>query len=146
MSYFMRFILLESAPPTLREIQTVLQFADSSVQIVEDNAEPNIGDLYFGEAVYAELEINVPGDPICDDDLADFEEELSKQDDPNAQRVLDALHDVTGLVAIRVLEAGDDDYPRINWLVDWLFANYRGMLQVDDEGFFDANGRIVSLL
>jgi hypothetical protein len=114
--------------------------------IIMDDAEPSIGDLYYGGDVYAELEVNLPGDPLCDEDIADLAEEVMKQDDQNRDFVLNVLDQAMGIVVIHVLRAGHEDYPHLGVLIQYLFENYGGLLQVDEEGFFNSDGRVIALL
>jgi len=143
----MRFFLADGPPPPLDDLGQVIRSNDATGLIARDAAEPARGDLYYGDVLYAELEINRPGDEIFDEDCADLLDELAKQDDPRADVASAALRSATGAVVIRVYEPGHDDYPRLNVLIDWLFAHRAGLLQVDEEGFFDRDGqRIVALL
>jgi hypothetical protein len=146
MSYFMRFIVTEQSPPSLDDIQAVLQAFDSAYFVVMDDADPTIGDLYYGDEVYAELEINLPGDPLCDEDIADLAEEVLKQDDPNRDVVLEMLDQAIGILVIHVLRAAHEDYARLAVLIEWLFDMFAGMLQVDEEGFFNSEGKVITLL
>jgi hypothetical protein len=146
MSYYMRYILTDGAPPSLAMIEAALRERDSEFSLVVDVLEDTTADLYHGDELYGELEINQRGDPLCDEDLEDFEEELHKQDDPNREIVLDALAKATGMVVLHVLRDGHENPARLNLLWDWLFEIRAGLLQVDEEGFFNAQGRIVALL
>jgi hypothetical protein len=146
MSYFMRFMLTDGAPPTLEDVATALKAVDSAYSLVQDIADSMSGDLYHGDDLYAEIEINLRGDPLCDEDIEDFVEEMNKHDDPNREIALDVLQRATGMVVLHVLRAGHENHLALNQLWDWLFATRAGLLQVDEEGFFDHNQRIVSLL
>ena len=141
----MRFFLSDGPPPALAELAAVVA-ADGGL-IAGDASEPGRGDLYFDGALYAEVEVNAPGDEIFDEDRADLLDELAKQDDPAAAEAAAALRTAAGAVVFRVYEPGHDDWPRMNILVNSLFARRAGVLQVDEEGFFDRDGRkIVALL
>lgn len=143
----MRFFLADGPPPLLDDLANVVRSADAAGLIARDAAEPARGDLYYGDVLYAELEVNRPGDEIFEEDCADLLDELNKQDDPRAELAATALRSSTGAVVMRVYEPGHDDYPRLNVLIDWLFAHRAGVLQVDEEGFFDRDRkRIVALL
>lgn len=146
MSYYMRYILTGGEPPSLAMIESALKQQDSAFSITVDATDEMAGDLYYGDDLYGEIDINRRGDPLCDEDIEDFEEELRKQDDPNRTTVLDVLANATGMVALHVLRAGHDNPARLNLLWDWLFQTRAGLLQVDEEGFFNAQGRVVSLL
>jgi hypothetical protein len=146
MSYHMRFILTDGAPPSLEALEATFKAADPSFFIERDAADVSCGDLYHGDEVYAEIEINLRGDPVCDEDIEEFQEELEKHDDPNRLLVLDVLARATGMVVLRILLAGHENQQHLNVLWDWLFESRSGLLQVDSEGFFDREKRVVSLL
>jgi hypothetical protein len=146
MSYFMRFMLTDGAPPTLAEIEAVLTAEDAAFSILRDSAADDSGDLFHADELLAEIELNRRGDPLCDEDLEEFAEELQKQDDPNREIVLDALDRAEGMVVLHVLRAGHENPTLLNQLWEWLFSTRQGLLQVDEEGFFDREKRIVSLL
>lgn len=146
MSYYMRFMLTDGTPPSLPEIEAALKAADAEFTVLRDSVDDDVGDLYHGEALYAEIELNHRGDPLCDEDIDDFVEELGKQDDPNREIALDVLNRATGMVVVHVLRAGHENADALNILWDWLFATRQGLLQVDEEGFFNQQTRIVALL
>lgn len=143
----MRFFLADGLPPALDEMMAALKIGDPGSLLVRDSAETGRGDLYFGDVLYAEIELNAPGDEIFDEDCGELAEELDKQDDPGAEEAKKALAEATGAVVLHVFEPGHDDYARLNLLIDWLFETRTGVLQVDEEGFFGRDGKkIVALL
>jgi hypothetical protein len=146
MSYYMRYFLTDGAPPSLLAIEAALQQQSAEFSIMVDATDDAVGDLYYGDDLYGEIEINQRGDPLCDEDIEDFEDELRKQDDPNRSTALEVLKKASGMVVVHVLRAGHDNPAHLNLLWDWLFQTRAGLLQVDEEGFFDAHGRVVSLL
>ena len=146
MSYFMRFILTDGTPPTLEIIAEALRAVDTSFTVTQFSDDSESGDLYYGDDLYAEIEINLRGDPLCDEDIEDFVEELNKHDDPKSEIALNVLQRATGMVVLHVLRAGHENHLALNQLWDWLFATRAGLLQVDEEGFFDHDQQIVSLL
>jgi hypothetical protein len=146
MSYFMRFIVTDGAPPSLEAITEALSKVDAAFSIVQDSADDTSGDLYYDDDLFAELEINARGDPLCDEDIEDFVDELHKNDDPKRQIALTVLEQATGMVVAHILREGHENPAVLNHLWDWLFATRAGLLQVDEEGFFDHEGRVVSML
>lgn len=146
MSYFMRFVLTDAAPPSLAEIEAALQAIDPDFLIVQDSSDEESADLMYGDDLFGEIEVNLRGDPLCDEDLEDLADELHKQDDPNREVALQALEQATGLIVVHILRAGHDNFSTLNLLWEWLFTTRQGLLQVDEEGFFDREKRIVSLL
>lgn len=146
MSYFMRFVLTDGVPPSINSIAEALNAVDAAFSIAQTTADTASGDLYHGDDLFAEIEINERGDPLCDEDIEDFVEELNKHDDPKRVIALNALERATGMVVLHVLRAGHENPTVLNHLWEWLFATRTGLLQVDEEGFFDHEQRIVALL
>ncbi len=83
---------------------------------------------------------------MFDDDVADFVEELEKQDDPNKALPLQVLASATGMVVINLKRDGYDNYERVKPMLNWLFEHRAGLLQIDLDGFYDREKRIVALL
>ncbi len=57
------------------------------------------------------------------------------------------LQEAQATVAVRVLSQGRETgatLEKIDPLWDWLFDEYRGLLQADGEGYYDANGQILA--
>jgi hypothetical protein len=143
----MRFFLADGPPPTMAAIAAALGQRDSSALLAHDGVEDARADLYFADTLYAEIEVNTPGDEVFDEDRDELLDELAKQDDPQAAEVAEHLRQTTGAVVLCVYEPGHEDYRRLNLLIDWLFETRVGVLQVDEEGLFDRYGRrIVALL
>ncbi|MBE2183130.1 MAG: hypothetical protein IAE89_06875 [Anaerolineae bacterium] len=146
MSNFLRFLFTDGEPPTLAEIDQGLSAINSAYSLDADLSEPTFGDLYYEDKLLAELEINTPGDDVFEDDVADMVEELQKHDDPNREIPLQALAKATGMVAIHLKRAGYENYELVQPLLGWLFDHRNGLLQIDLDGFYDHEKRIVSLL
>jgi hypothetical protein len=146
MSYYMRYIFTDPAAPDLNALETVLTTADPAFNLLIDPAASNIADVFYSDDAYGVLEINQPGGDIFEEDIEDLTEAVSYHDDPRKDIVLRTLKAATGLVALQVTEAGHAYLERFDPLWDWLFERYNGLLQVDEQGFFDAHERILTLL
>jgi hypothetical protein len=143
---FLRFILDDGPPPSFDEMQAGLQASEPEAGFISIDDDPFAAHLAYGEVLLAVVERNVPGDGIFEDELDDLREEVLKQDDQRREIVLQALQRATGMVAFQPLP-GDLEFDKpMAWVIDWLFAHRSGLLQIDLEGFFDAKGRIISLL
>lgn len=145
-SNFLRYILTDGAPPTLAEIDQGLSMINRAYAIDADLVEPSFGDLYFEDRLLAEIELNIPDDDVFEDDVADIIEELQKQDDPNREIPLRVMGDATGMVAINLKRDGYDNFGLVRPLLDWLFDHRKGLLQIDLDGFYDRDQRIIALL
>ncbi len=142
----MRFVFGDGPAPALDVIGGVLRAQDPACEVLIDALEPVYADLLFDGELYAELEINAPGDDLFDEDVEELALELGKQDDPNAAIPLALLRRAQGMLVLHVLRAGHEDFARLEPLFDWLYSTRDGLLQVDQEGFFNQNGRVVALL
>lgn len=146
MSYLMRFILTDGEPPSLDELETVVRLRHPEAVIVQEIDDGDSGDLLVGDVPYAVIERSPRHDPLCEEDLDELREELIKQDDQNRTVALDVIDRATGMIVVQVLRAGHEDPQPLAVLWDWLFAERQGLLQVDLEGFFDRDRRIIALL
>jgi hypothetical protein len=146
MSYLMRFILTDGDPPSLNELEVVICLRHPEAVIVRETADGDSGDLLVGDVPYAVIERSLRHDPLCQEDLDELREELLKQDDENRAVALDVIDRATGMIVVQVLRAGHEDPEPLAALWDWLFAKRQGLLQVDLEGFFDRDQRVVALL
>jgi len=139
MSYFIRYILVRDET-TLATIEAALHLIDPNFNIQVDQSEVETGDLYFKSDVFGEITVNRPGDGIFEDEIAELRkqlETLTHLDKPLVQTALDVAR---SMVALHVLQAGNDNPDILDQLWDWLFDQYPGLLQVDEEGYYDADG------
>src|SRR5205823_6245487 len=106
------------------------------------------GELLYASELYAEIEINRRGEELCDAELVELQERIEGSHGPHTNRVLAALGAVTAMVAVRVLWQGRDaeaTLEKIDPLWKWLFANRRGLMQADGEGYYESTGLILSV-
>lgn len=146
MSYYMRFIITEAVPLDLPAVDAVLKSVDSAFAVRIDPMVPESGDLLYGDTAYAIVEVNQPGDDIFEEDIDELKEAVSFHDNPRKAEVLAVLDSAQRMIALEILEAGDENLVALEPFWDALFARYKGLLQVDEEGFFDREGRVLSLI
>jgi hypothetical protein len=145
MGYTMRYITPKGQEITLMLIETALQKMDAVYSITNTDV-PDIGDLIYGEMQLGIIEINRPGDDIFEDDLAEFRDLVGKADTAAQQRVLDVLDQAQAMVVVEAQWQGTNAEPvlsRLDLLWDWLFAHYPGLLQADNEGFYEGDDLIL---
>ncbi|MDX2139719.1 MAG: hypothetical protein SF123_16655 [Chloroflexota bacterium] len=136
MSYFMRY-LFTGDTVTLAEIDAALRTIDANFRIQFEAGDVNSGDLYYEDDVFGEIALNMPGETVYNEDLDELRELIAPIDDPLKPMVATALDNAHGMVALLVLEAGHVNPDILEQLWDWLFDHAPGVLQVDDEGFYD---------
>lgn len=142
MSYFIRYILTQGST-TLAHINAALQAADADFRIQIDPAAADTGDLYYGEEVLGEISLDVAGGTVFNEDIDELRELLEPINDPMRPLVQTALDNARCMVALHVLEAGHDNPDVLDTLWDWMFSHHPGLLQVDDEGFYDYDGLVL---
>lgn len=133
----MRFLLEDDRPLSLDMIVTGLRAVDPGFALSAG------GDLTRGGELVAQLEVNLPGDGLFEDEAGLLREEA---EDAGGSEVAVRLGSVTAIVAAHVLwqsRSGDDTLDLLAPLWDWLIANRRGLLQTDGEGFYDGRRLIL---
>jgi hypothetical protein len=146
MSYYMRFIITDAVPLDLSAVDALLKSVDPAFTVRIDPMLPEAGDLLYRDTAYAIIEINRPGDEIFDEDIDELKEAVDFHDDPRKADVLAMLNAAQQMIALEIMEAGDENLVALEPFWDALFARYKGLLQVDEEGFFDRDGRVLSLI
>ena len=146
MGYYMRFILTGEDETRLRDLEAGLKKVDGSYQITNVELLPyESGELRHGDALLGEVEINRPADPEELDELREEVEESGASTEEQ-QAVLSVVNQATSIIAVRVLRQGrnsEEVLEEIDPLWDWLFANRKGLLHADADGFYDASGLIL---
>lgn len=142
MTYHMRFLITDPGPVDLADLAKFLRGVNRKYQFEHDSEGGTVS--LAGEEI-ASIEINTPGDGTFDDELAMLENSASEGSGTGEARVADALATVQTLFTVKIPgSAGRQDGARDNldpvW--EWLFANRKGLLQADAEGYSDEAGMI----
>lgn len=148
MGYYMRFILTSAEPPQMDDLRAALRSISLDYALIGSDDDPLYAELMFGGACLGEIEINLPGDDIFDEDIDELRELVSHSQDANRQRVLDVLASTRAMVAAQLFWQGQESEPvlaRVDPLWDWLFASYEGLLQADGDGFYDSEALILEM-
>lgn len=145
MGYYLRYITTNQQAITLPVIAAALQALDPAYTLAGDQVD-DIADLLHGETFCGVLEINRPGDDIFEDDLREFRDMVGTGETEAERRVLAVLANAQAMVAVEAIWQGTDSESalgRLDPLWDWLFAHHTGLLQADNEGFYDADDLIL---
>jgi len=145
MGYLMRYISTDKREITLPLIERALRQIDSAYAIANVEID-DLGDLMYGDTHFAIIEINRPGDDMFEDDLAEFRDLVGQGAGLSEARVREVLDNARALMVVEAFWQGDDaesTLAKIDPLWDWLFANYEGLSQADNEGFYDRSGLIL---
>ncbi|MCC6803714.1 MAG: hypothetical protein IT319_12595 [Anaerolineae bacterium] len=143
MGDFIRFILTGADSLSLADIERGLKEIDAEFSIHADSAAPTSGDVLYGSDIYGEVEVNHADDQVLREDIDDLREQIAELDDEGTAVVLQALDGATGMVALRLSEAGLEHYDRIDPFWDWLFDHFAGLLQVDEEGYYQGDEQVL---
>ena len=141
MGYYMRFIVTDQKRLSLDDLESALQSVDPEYAIVD-------GELHHGADLYGEIEINVRGEELCDEELGELEEFLEDAEGESKTLVIETLQSAKAIVALRVLWQGREVKPtlvKLDPLWQWLFSNRKGLMQADDEGYYDQSGLILEV-
>lgn len=142
MTYHMRFLITDPGPVDLADLAKFLRGVNRKYQFEFDSEG---GTVSLGGDEIAAIEIYTPGDGTFDDELAMLEDSASEGSGAGEARVADALATVQTLFAVKVPGSAsrrDGSRDNLDPIWEWLFANRKGLLQVDSEGYSDEQGMI----
>jgi hypothetical protein len=145
MGDFIRYILTEPHDLTLERVEKGLKQIDPEFAIVIDQAAANMGDVLLEGEIFGEIELNRPEDQVFDEDIEDLREQLVDIPPSEKTVVMKALAKATGMIAFQLSEEGHDHYGRIDPFWDWLFVHYSGLLQIDDEGYYNQDDQVLEI-
>lgn len=141
MGYYMRYISTDEQEISLNDLEAALKLLDSSYTISD-------GIIQYGEDLYGEIEINPRGSELCDEELDELQDFLENTKSEQKERVVETLRKATAIIALRVLFQGrnpEQTLEKLDPIWQWLFTNSSGLMQADDEGYYDKAGLILSV-
>ena len=111
-----------------------------------DQAAPTSGDVLYGSEIFGEVEVNRREDQVFGEDVEELRELLDgfRAQEDGKRRVRAALDAASGMIALQLSEEGHEAYRRVDPFWDWLFERYPGLLQIDDEGYYNQDEQILS--
>jgi hypothetical protein len=138
MGYYMRFITTDTNLIDLAKLGEVLQNQDAKYRLEIQGKDAT---LHYDNEAYADLEINLPGDGLFEEEIAELLEFLEDTKGSKKKRVQAVLKDAKQIFATQVLFGGRDlelTFDRIDPIWVHLFDHHQGLLQADGEGYYDA--------
>jgi hypothetical protein len=132
----MRFLLEDERPLSLDVIMAGLRAVDPGFAL-------SGGDLTRAGELLAELEVNLPGSGLFEEEVSELREQA---ENAGGAEVAARLGSVTAIVAARVLWQGrsaEETLELLDPLWEWLTANRHGLVQADAEGFYDRGEQIL---
>lgn len=141
MGYYMRYISTDNRKLSLTDLDSALKSIDSSYTI-------SAGEIQYGEELYGEIEINPRGSELCDEELEELQDFLIDTKGESKERIVETLNQATAIIAVRVLWQGrntEQTLEKLDLIWQWLFSNLSGLMQADDEGYYDETGLILAV-
>src|SRR5690349_7235115 len=134
MGYYMRYLIAEDTGISLSQIEQRLKQVDPSYSITDDGA------LRFGDDLYGAVSLTFPDDSLFGEELEELKEEVEEATGKNKKKVIEVLDGAKAIVAVQVLYQGreiEETMEKLDPLWEWLFNNYKGLLQADEEGYYE---------
>lgn len=145
MGYFMRYITADEQILNLADVCGVIKAISPHYQIRPTDLD-DLVEVLYDDKVYGQIEMNMPGDELFDDDISAFLEMIGEPKSQEENLVTATLKTATQIIAMEMFWEGTNSegtFALFDPLWDWLFANCRGILQADSEGFYSADGLLV---
>jgi hypothetical protein len=145
MGYFMRYFTTSQLPISPDLLNEVLKSIDGKYHLENTDLE-SLGRLTYADQFLGTLEFNSPDDEIFQDDRESFLDVLGKPVSEAENEVEQVLTAATALLVAEVYWEGtqaEEALKRFDPLWDWLFENRPGLLQADQEGFYNRGGLLV---
>jgi hypothetical protein len=142
MSYCMRFIQTDEAPITLSLLEGGLHEESPAYSLNEQ------GLLCISGFDCARIEMLPSGDGQFVLQIAMMKDAIKKKAGRGTKRVQQVLDDARALVIVEVIWSDrepEETLQMIDPLWRWLFSNREGLVQADDEGFYDRTRRILAV-
>lgn len=143
MGYYMRYVVTDDGPVSLELLETALKQASSQFAIQRSKEE--LGELRFGNDVYAIVQVNRSVDPIFSSELDELVEEVEEAGNGDKDTVLKALKTAKAIIAVQVLWGNrqtEETLSKLDPLWNWLISNRKGIVQADGEGYY-ANRKLI---
>lgn len=138
----MRFFVEAEEAPSEEDLAALFDEAGNGFRFAD-------GVLYRDDEDFAVIEVNRRGEELFDEEIEEFRAFLAElEDSPGKERVLRCLDVASAIVAVQVLFGGrdaDETLEALDPLWDALFEDYGGLLQADEEGFYDADDQVLEL-
>ena len=139
----MRYIVADERPVTIDELRSAFKAAGPGYRLEAFEAEMIV---HHGDHVLAHVTLNSPGDGLFDDERAELLEEAEEARGKHKALVLETLRAARQIVAVQVLHGtgeSDSTLELLDPLWDWLVKQRAGMVQADEEGYWQGNKLIL---
>src|SRR4051794_16027549 len=138
MGYYMRFISTDEEGVTLSQLDSALKQSSLDYSIERDESEDVEGLIFHGQEEYAQIEINVPGDGLFEEEIEELIDFANDTNGPRKAEVSDVLKRAHTIVAVQVLfqeRSTEETLSKLDPLWTWLLENRKGLMQAGGEGY-----------
>ena len=145
MALYIRYLSTDPADITLQTLAEALGTADPSYAIA---AAGNRRRVMRGEESLGEIEIAHAAQPLFSEEIEDLKAALADLDELAARPVRQLFQQTRAMVVVRVLwerRDTEETLAGLKPLWDWLLAHRAGLLQIDEEGYFGPQGRVLEV-
>lgn len=142
MGYSMRFFVEDGGDLTFDELSSGLRSIDPAFRIEAD------GSVYRGDQLLGKMEISFTGDEQFQGEIDDFVEMIEATEEEGREEVAGRLKEVTAMLMVQVLmqeRTLAQTLDLLDPLWAWLLVHRRGLVQADDEGFYEGTELILAL-
>jgi hypothetical protein len=104
--------------------------------------------LTFNGERYADIEMTTAVDQLFQEEIDEFRVEVVQGRGRHRKTILDTLNSTSAIIVAQVLPQGrtiEEALAKLEPLWEWLFVQYPGLLQADDEGFYNQSGLLLAL-
>jgi hypothetical protein len=130
---------------SLRQIEAIFKAVDEAFTFLGDASSPTHCEVYYDSQVLAALDVHHADDDLFEEDIQMLAEQVMATDEPRKGFVLSRLRAANWLLALELYEAGHIGYDRIDQVWDMLFEQCSGLLQIDEEGYYDMDGEVLMM-
>ena len=148
MGYYMRFISTDEQGVTLAQLDSALKQSSPAYSIERDDGDDLEGLITHGQVEYAQIEINVPGDGLFEDEIEELIDFVSDANGRRKLEVSDVLKRARTIVAVQVLfqsRSTKEVLSKLDPLWTWLLENRKGLMQAGGEGYYDRSGLVLEV-
>ena len=141
MNYTMRFIKTDASPISNETLGEGLRSSEDGYRLVD-------GKLIVGGNACAQIEILRDGDSGFAQEIDGLRKLVQHAAGRGKRRVSETIDGSQALIVVRVLWEEcepEETLQKIDPLWAWLFDNHEGLIQADDEGFYERTRRILSV-
>lgn len=146
MGYYMRYLVAEDRPVSVADVETF--FAGLGGDYATDAGEDDVEVSRAGHPI-AHITLNAPGDGLFEEELEELREFADDAEDgPGKRQVHATLRGARQIVAAQILMGGQDPDAILTALEPfwaWLFAQRKGLMQADGEGYYSADAQILEV-